>query len=129
MTSAPATLPAGYVIPMFDAVKPYSAGVDMDTYVVPIIILDDLNAYGPPVPNVNVAGAMEQPGYRKILEFCQTVRGELRAGGQAITQGGLAATSTIPAISYAWMTVNGTTYRAGRLAFQVQQRRSRQQQP
>lgn len=129
MTSAPTALPFIYIIPMFDGVKPLSAGVDMDTYIVPIIVVDDMNAYGAPVPNVNVAGALEQPGYRKILEYCQTVRQELRAGGTAITQGGVAATSTIPAISYAWMTIDNKPYRAGRLALQVQQRRARNAQP
>lgn len=129
MTSAPQQLPTVYVVPMFDAVKPYSNGVDMDTYIVPIIVLDDLNAYGAPIQNVNVAGAFEQPGQRKILEWCQTIRQELRAGGAAITVGGIVATSNVPSISYAWMKVDNKVYRAGRIAFQVSQRRARAATP
>ncbi len=129
MTSAISQLPTVFVVPMFDAVKPYSGGADMDTYIVPIIVLDDLNAYGPPVANVNVDGALEQPGQRALTQSCELIRDALRAGGAGITVKGVAATSTIPSISYAWLKIDNKVYRAGRIAFQVQQRRMRAAQP
>lgn len=127
--SAPTSLPFLYLVPLFDAVKPYSTGVDMDTYVVPMLLVDDLNAYGPPIPHENVAGALEQPGYRKLMQYGQIVRDELRAGGSAITVNGIAATSTVPAISYVWVGIDNKQYRGVRIALQVQQRRNRALQP
>lgn len=129
MTSAPTALPFIYVVGLFDGVKPYSSGVDMDTYVIPIIVVDDLNAYAPAIPNANVTGALEQPGQRKLMQHAQLIRQELRAGGAGITVGGIAATSNIPSISYAWMRIDEKPYRAARIAFQVQQRRTRALQP
>ena len=128
-TSAPTTLPFVYVVPLFDTVKPYSSGVDMDTYIAPILIVDDLQAFGPPITHANVPGAFEQPGYRKLMQYGQAVRQELRAGGAGITIGGIAATTTIPSLSYAWMKIDEKPYRAVRIALQVQQRRVRAAQP
>lgn len=123
-TSAPNSLPFIYVVPLFDSVKPYS-GIDMDTYVIPILLVDDLNAYGAPIPNVNVPGAFEQPGYRKLMEWGQLVRQVLRASGPGITLEGIAATSQIPALSYVWASIDNKSYRGVRTALQVQQRRAR----
>lgn len=123
-TSAPSSLPFVYVVPLWDAVKPLSAGVDMDTYVAPILIVDDMHAYGPPIANVNVAGALEQPGYRKLMQYGQDVRAALRAGGAGITVGGIAATSQVPSISYVWLKIDNKAYRGARVALQVQQRRA-----
>jgi hypothetical protein len=128
-TSAPTKLPVIYIAPLFDGVKPLSNGVDMDTYICPILVVDDLHAYGPPIPNPNVPSAFEQPGYRKLLQYGQTVRQELRAGGTAITQGGLIATSVPPAISYVWLKIDDKPYRGVRVALVAQQRRNRQQNP
>lgn len=123
-TSAPTSLPFGYAVPLWDSVKPLSAGVDMDTYVAPILVVDDMHAYGPPIANTNAAGAMEQPGYRKLMQYGQAVRQALRAMGPGITVGGLAATSQVPSISYVWLTIDNKAYRGVRLALQVQQRRA-----
>jgi hypothetical protein len=130
-TSAPTSLPFVYLVPLFDAVKPLSNGVDMDTYVVPMLVVDDMHQYGPPVQNANVSSpqALEQPGYRKLMQYGQTFRDELRAGGQAITQDGIAATSTVPAISYVWVKIDNKQYRGVRIALQVEQRRPRQAAP
>lgn len=123
--SAPTALPMGYVPPLFDTVLPYSAGVDMDTYGVPIVIVDDLHNYGPPIPNVNVPDVFEQPGYRKLMQFGQATRFALRNGGAAITQGGYVATSQVPAISYVWLKIDNKPYRGVKVALEVQQRRLR----
>lgn len=130
-TSAPTSLPFVYIVPLFDAVTPYSVQLDMDTYVVPILCVDDLQAYGPPIPNVNVTSsqAFEQPGYRKLMQYGQIIRKELRAGGAAITMGGIVAASTVPAISYVWAEIDNKPYRGVRLAFQVQERRGQQASP
>jgi hypothetical protein len=122
--SSPTALPFGYVVPLFDTVKPLS-GIDMDTYAIPILVVDDLHNYGDPVENVHALGTLEQPGYRKLLEYGQAVRTALRAGGAAITVDGIAATSAVPAISYVWATIDSTPYRGVRIALQVQQRRAR----
>lgn len=122
--SAPTSLPFGYIFASFDGVKALS-GIDMDTYMVPILVVDDLHAYGPPVPNINVEGAFEQPGYRHLLQYAQTVRAALRAGGLGITTGGIAATSIVPAIRYPWLRIDNKPYRGALIAFQVQQRRAR----
>lgn len=123
--SAPQSLPMGYVVPLFDTVTPLSAGVDMDTYAVPILIVDDLHNYGTPVQSSHAPGTWEQPGYRKLMEMGQAVRFALRDGGAAITQDGTVATSTVPAISYVWLKIDNKPYRGVRVALQVQQRRYR----
>lgn len=123
-TSAPTSLPMGYVPPLWDQVKAYS-GIDMDTYAVPILVIDDLHAYGPPIPNANAPGTLEQPGYRNLMRYGQTVRQALRHGGQGITVGGVAATTAIPAINYVWVTIDNTPYRGVRVALEAQQRRAR----
>lgn len=123
--SAPTSLPFGYVPPLFDTVKAYSAQTDMDTYGIPILIVDDLHNYGPPVANANAPGTFEQPGYRKLMQYGQAVRTALRAGGAAITVEGIAATSSVPAISYVWLEIDKKPYRGVRIALQVQQRRHR----
>lgn len=122
--SAPFALPMGYVPPLWDQVKPHS-GVDMDVYAVPILVIDDLHAYGAPIPNVNAPGTFEQPGYRKLMQYGQTVRQTLRRGGQGITVGGVLATSSIPAINYVWVTIDNKPYRGVRVALEAQQRRAR----
>lgn len=116
------------MVPLFDQVKALS-GIDMDTYVVPMLLVDDLHAYGPPVTNQNVPGALEQPGYRKLMQYGQIIRNELRAGGAGITVGGIAATTQIPAISYVWVGIDNKQYRGVRIALQVSQRRARQATP
>lgn len=123
--SAPSSLPFGYVPPLFDTVKPLSAGVDMDTYGVPILIVDDLHNYGPPVANQNAPGTLEQPGYRKLMQFGQATRDALRDGGAAITLNGITATSTVPAITYVWAPIDNKPYRGVKVALTVQQRRAR----
>lgn len=122
--SSPTQLPFGYVVPLFDTVKALS-GIDMDTYAIPILVVDDLHNYGDPTPNPNAPGTLQQPGYRKLMQYGQAVRQALRAGGAGITVGGIAATSIIPAVSYAWVKVDETPYRGVRIALQAQQRRAR----
>lgn len=121
---APPALPYAYLVPLWDNVQPLS-GIDKDTYVVPLLIVDDLHRYGPPIPNVNVPGAFEQPGYRVLMQYGQAVRSALRAGGAAITQGGIAATSQVPAITFVWVRIDNKPYRGVRLSYVVQQRRNR----
>ena len=127
--SAPTSLPFGYIVPLWDSVKPLSGGlhgVDMDTYAVPLLVVDDLHNYGPPTANANAPGTLEQPGYRKLMEFGQAIRAAHRgATGQGIVLGGAIATSTIPAISYVWAKIDGKPYRGVRVALTLQQRRSR----
>lgn len=128
-TSAPTSLPFVYIVPLYDSVKPYAVATDEDTYVIPILLVDDLQAYGAPIPNINVAGAFEQPGYRKLMQWGQIIRAELRAGGAAITMGGISMTSVVPAISYVWAQIDNKPYRGVRIALQVQQRRAQQASP
>lgn len=123
--SAPTALPMAYVAPLWDGVKPYSNGVDMDTYAVPILCVDDLHNYGAPVENQNAPGTFEQPGYRKLMEYGQAIRDALRFGGESITVDGFAATSTVPAINYVWVEIDKKPYRGVRVALLVQQRRLR----
>lgn len=123
--SQPEALPMGYVVPLFDTVKPLSAGVDTDTYAIPILIVDDVAAYGPAVPNDQAPGTNVQPGYIKLMQYGETIRDALRAGGAAITFNGVAATSNVPAINYVWIQIDGKPYRGARIALQVQQRRAR----
>lgn len=123
--SAPTSVPMGYVPPLFDTVAGLSTGVDMDTYGVPILVIDDFHNYSEPIANAHAPGTFEQPGYRKLMQFGQAVRGALRDGGAAITQGGYVATSSIPAISYVWLKIDNKPYRGVRIALQVQQRRAR----
>lgn len=122
--SAPTGFPMIYLVPLWDNVTPYS-GIDKDAYVVPILIIDDLHKYGPPIANANAAGTYEQPGYRYLMQYGQAVRAALRAGGAGITQEGIAATSNVPAITYVWLRVDNKVYRGVRLSFVVQQRRGR----
>ncbi len=126
--SAPSTLPFGYIIPRLDKVLPRSGGlggVDMDTYTVPILVVDDLHRYGPPVQTPGQA-YFEQPGYRKLLGYGQAVRGALRGpSGAGIVLGGAIATSAIPEISYVWAVIDDKPYRGVRLTVTAQQRRSR----
>ena len=125
--SDPASI--AYVIGLFNTLKPLSAGVDMDTYIVPIVVLDDFSAYGPPVANVNVPDAFEQPGYRKLMQSAEAIRDELRAGGAGITLEGNIATSALPAISRVWLNIDNKTYQGMRIVVQAQQRRPRQATP
>lgn len=122
-TSIPTSLPFGYVIPLWDNVKPYASMTDMDTYAVPILIVDDVHNYAPPITNVNVAGALEAPGYRKLMQYGQTVRDALRGGGAGVTVEGIAATSAVSSIRYVWPQIDKKFYRGVQLAFVVQQRR------
>jgi hypothetical protein len=128
--SAPTSLPFGYIVPLFDTVKGYTSGlhgVDMDTYMIPILVVDDLHNYGPPTANQNAPGTFEQPGYRKLMQYGQAVRGAHRgSAGAGIVLGGSVATSAVPAISYVWVTIDSKPYRGVRVALQFQQRRSRQ---
>lgn len=123
--SAPTSLPFAYVPPLFNTVKPLSAGVDMDTYGVPILIVDDLHNYGPPVASTHAVGTLEQPGYRKLMQFGQATRDALRNGGAAITLNGIIATSTVPAITFVWAPIDNKPYRGVKVALTVQQRRAR----
>lgn len=127
--SAPTSLPFGYIVPLWDSVKPLSGGlhgVDMDTYAIPLLVVDDLHNYGAPVANANAAGTFEQPGYRKLMQFGQAIRAAHRGpSGAGIVLGGAVATSAIPAISYVWVKIDETPYRGVRVALQIQQRRSR----
>lgn len=122
---APGTLPFGFVVPLWDSVQPMASGIDDDTYVVPILIVDDLHKYGPPIENVNAPGTLEQPGYRVLMQLGQAVRGALRAGGAGITVEGVVATSVVPAINFVWTKIDNKPYRGVRIAYQVQQRRAR----
>lgn len=123
--SAPTSLPVGYLVPLWDNVAPISNGVDMDTYIVPLLIIDDLHKYGPPVENANAPGGLEQPGYRVLMQYGQATRAALRAGGAAITLDGSIATSVLPAINFVWVAIDKKPYRGVRLAVSAQQRRSR----
>lgn len=123
--SAPTALPMAYVPPLWDNVAPLSNGVDMDTFAVPILCIDDLSAYGQPIPNANAAGTLEQPGYRRLMQYGQAIREALRFGGASITFNGVVATSGIPTIDYVWLTIDKKTYRGVRVALLVQQRRLR----
>lgn len=118
----PETLPCGLLVPHFDTQEPYSAGIDKDTYLVPILIVSDLHEYAEPVANNNVAGGFEQPGYRTLMQYAQAVRQVLRDGGRGITLNGLIATSVLPATNFVWVQVGQKPYRAARLAFQATQR-------
>lgn len=122
--SAPTSLPMAYVPPLWNSIKALS-GIDMDTYAVPILIIDDLHNYGPPIENVNAPGTLEQPGYRKLMQFGQTTRDALRAQGPGITLGGVAATSAVPAIKFVWVNIDDKPYRGVQVALVVQQRRAR----
>lgn len=123
--SAPQSLPIGFVAPLFDSVTPLSNGVDTDTYLIPILILDDLAAYGAPIDNPEAPGTLVQPGYLNLMDYAETVRDTLRAGGSSITFEGVAATSRVPAISYPWVVIDSKPYRGARIALQVRQRRFR----
>lgn len=118
----PDVLPAGFLIPYFDTVDPLTNGLDKDTYVVPILVIDDLHQYGPTVSNPNVPGGFEQPGYRVLMQYGAAVRTVLRGGGAGITLEGEIATSVISAINYVWVKIGETPYRGARLAVQAQQR-------
>jgi hypothetical protein len=126
--SAPDNLPIAYVVPLFDTVAPYSNGVDMDTYAIPILVIDDLAAYGAPIANPDAEGTLVQPGWLNLMQYAETIRDTLRDNGASITFNGVAATSTIPAINYVWVTIDNQPYRGARVALQVQQRRFRGQQ-
>lgn len=127
--SSPTSLPFGYIIPLWDTVKPLSGGlhgVDMDTYAIPLLVVDDLHNYGPPVPNQNAPGTDEQPGYRKLIQFGQTIRAAHRGpSGAGIVLGGAIATSNVAGISYVWVKIDSKPYRGVRVALTLQQRRSR----
>lgn len=128
--ASPTSLPMGYVVPLWDSVAPCSGGlhgVDMDTYAIPILVIDDLHNYGSTAtPNANAPGTLELPGYRKLMEFGQTVRNALRGpNGAGIVLGGVIATSQVPAISYVWLKIDSKPYRGVRIAYQAMQRRSR----
>jgi hypothetical protein len=123
--SAPTSLPLGYVPPLWDNVAPLSNGVDMDTFAVPILVVDDLAAYGAPIENTNAPGTFEQPGYRRLMQYGQAVREALRNGGAGITLEGVVATSGVPTLDYVWLTIDKKAYRAVRVALLVQQRRPR----
>lgn len=120
----PQSLPYGFVVPLWDNVEPLS-GIDQDTYLIPILVVDDLHKYGAPIENTNAPGTYEQPGYRVLMQMGQAVRQALRAGGKGITTGGIAATSNVPAINFVWVKIGDKPYRGVRLAYQVQQRRAR----
>ena len=127
--SSPTSLPFGYIVPLFDTVRGYSSGlhgVDMDTYGIPLLIVDDLHNYGAPVANANAAGTLEQPGYRKLMQFGQAVRSAHRgSAGAGIVLGGAVATSKVVAITYHFLTIDAKPYRGVRVALEIQQRRSR----
>lgn len=119
-------LPAGYVVPLFDTIEPLSNQVDTDTYAIPILVVDDVAAYGPPIANVNAPGAFEQPGYRNLMTYGEAIRDALRNGGASITFNGIVATSQVPAINYVFINIDGKNYRGVRVALQVIQRRHRE---
>jgi hypothetical protein len=121
----PSTLPAGFLIPYFDTVTPYSNGLDMDTYATPIMVIEDLHKYGAPVANQNVEGGMEMPGYRVLMQYADAIRQAFRSGGTGITLEGNIATSLIAAVTYPWVTIGDKPYRGVRLAVQAQQRVAR----
>lgn len=118
-------LPIAYVTPFGDTPKSRTGGVhgvDMDAYTVPILVIDDLHKYGDPT---QVAGRayFEQPGYRKLLQYAQTIRAALRAD---ITLGGLVATQSITEIRYVRVvTGDNQIYRGVRVTVSAQQRRAR----
>lgn len=122
--AAPTSLPVGFLVPLWDHVEALS-GIDKDTYLAPILIVDDLHKYGDWVENANAPGTFEQPGYRTLMQMGQATRAALRAGGAGITINGVAATSVIPAINFVWVSIDSKPYRGVRLALQVQQRRAR----
>jgi hypothetical protein len=115
-------LPAGLLIPFFDSPEIYSAGVDMDTMVVPLLVVVDLHEYGPAIANANAAGGFEQPGYRVLLKYGEAIRAALRQGGKGITLGGDIATSMLPVMNFVWLEIGKTPYRGVRLVIQAQQR-------
>lgn len=116
-------LPAGFLIPFFDSPEPYSAGVDMHTMVLPIQIIVDLHEYGPPAASTVNEGGFEQPGYRVLMQYVETVTSVLRNGGKAITLNGLIAASFVPVgAQFVWVQIGGKWYRAARLALQAQRR-------
>lgn len=118
----PSVLPAGFLIPYFDTVEPYSNGLDKDTYVVPLLVVEDLHKYGPAVPNVNVSGGFEQPGHRVLTQYGDAIRTILRAGGAGITLGGQVSTSVVSGIRHVWVRIAEKPYRGVRLVVQATQR-------
>lgn len=116
------TLPAGLLIPFFDNPEIYTAGSDMDTMVVPLLVVVDLHEYGPPVANANVSGGFEQPGYRVLLQYGEAMRKAFRQGGAGITLGGDIATSMLPVMNFVWVKIADKPYRAVRLVVQAKQR-------
>lgn len=123
--SKPQSLPIVFIAPLFDTVKPLSNGVDTDTYVIPILLLDDFADYGPPVENPDAAGTYVQPGYVTLMTYAESIRDALRYNGASITFNGTVATSQVPAISYPWVLIDSKPYRGARIALQVTQRRMR----
>lgn len=121
---APNKHPFGFIIPHWDSVAAYASGVDKDTFIAGILVIDGLHKYGPAETNPNVEGGFEQPGYRVQMQYGQAVRKALRAGGAGVTLEGTLATSVVPTIRYVWPMIDKKPYRGAFLALQAQQRRN-----
>jgi hypothetical protein len=123
-TSELQTWPVGYITPFNDEIQPLTGGVngvDKDTYLVPLFIVDDLHRYGEPVQTQGQQ-YMEQPGYRSLLQYAQAVRAAVRAN---ITLDGVIATSRVIEIRYVQLKLAERLLRAARVTIQAQQRRGR----
>lgn len=128
-TSSPTELPFGYITPFLDQPNPRSgkpgtggtSGYDMDAYTVPLFVVDDLHKYGDPQP-VAGKGYSEQPGYRALLRYGQSVRAALRKN---ITLDGLVATTGVAEIRFVPLVIDETVYRAARVTVTATQRRAR----
>lgn len=119
----PQALPIGYIAPLNDSPKGYSAGVDMDTYQVPMLVVFAKHIVAQPVQSQNTQ-TFEQPGYRNLLQLAQNIRGALRTP-MGITLGGLVATSSVVEIRYVLTQIDSKTYRAARITVEIKQRRAR----
>lgn len=124
---APTALPFGYIIPSLDKVIPFTGGihgVDMDEYLIDLIVVDDLHKYGSPVPQQSgQAGSwLEQPGYRNLLRIGQAIRAAFRAN---ITLGGNIAKSSEPKIQYVPVVIDNKSYRGLRITIDASMRRGR----
>lgn len=128
--AAPPQLPFGYIAPLNDAVSPYTGGpqgVDMDTYTIPLLIVQDVHDYqAAPIPGAPPGGGtvqyQEQPQYRALLELVQNIRTVLRAN---ITMQGSVATCTVTEIRYLLVDIDDKPYRACRITIRAQHRRGR----